>query len=138
MNKTLKELEMLLKMDEAYGEQKATVRLSDYPPLEQEIIKSISKLFLRFCNRLTLLNLLFIATKIVKLVSIIFFALLIFEIFPYYIVVIILLLLNPLLSIAFKMLLYSNYEMHKKIEELLKPLNIGINELMDIIENDLQ
>ncbi|MBQ7307347.1 MAG: hypothetical protein IJW82_02360 [Clostridia bacterium] len=135
MDKNFDELEMLETLSNALNDNPSTKTLNDFDEEDQHILKGVLTLFEKHCKRIIFSNFILISSKIVKLLSILFLALLVLKIFPYYIFVIILLLLNPILSIISKKLFYKIFYEHKKIENLIKPYDIDFNDLFHIFED---
>ena len=92
-------------------------------------------IFTKYVNRISLLNFIFIFARIVNVLSVIFLVLLFAKISPYYIVVIILLLLNPVLSIIFKLLLYKNHNNMQRLKQIAEPYGLTLDDLADFVIN---
>lgn len=136
INKNNKNKDLLLKMDKIFDDGQKPKKFSDFSKDEQTILAGILVLFEKFVKKLYFINIMFLVTKIIKWTSILLLFLLVIKVFPYYIVVIIMLLLNPIIGIIFKKMLYSSFIMHTKIQDMIEPFDLTMDNLLDILENE--
>lgn len=137
MKKKVKEINMLLEMEKIL-DSKASDNFDWFTNMSVEdkaIICGITKLFEKFCSKLTILNILYIANKLAKILAIIGLFLLVLNIFNLYILVIGLLLFVSITSIIFKIMLYKVHDTYNAINEMLKSMNIEFNDFLALIEN---